>query len=684
MRSFLPVLLLPLATSAAEADFALWKTRGFVPSLSEESALSPDEKLACGQVCDFTVPGSVAEEPEPKAKIVYDGFLPKVELNGRRYDPVFNLIPAGSPYSWNQAIKMRALGIRFHRIDLIRSEVFEKAPGVYDFTQLDVYARQILKCIPDAYLTLGIRISLPKWCAVHPESCVEYADGATETGTGDEQYGRLVRPSAASPAFRAEGVRVIEALGAFVNSKPWGRRVVAVRPSWGVYTEWHVYGMFHAPDVGPAMKEAFHRWQGGRYAGETLPTLSERTPHEQVLLDPIRDAKTRAYYDCLQGEVADCLLLFAHTVKRVLPGRLVGAYYGYVVDAHPPEGATVLLDKVLSSPDIDFLSNPSGYSAEMRRAGGAYAQRTIPATFRRYGKMAVLEDDMRFHHVGEALRAANHPAGRRDRITATPLESRMTMRRDALNCVFDGSGLQFFDPIPLFRRRFCSHDDPDVLDGLKESMDVVRSLGTVPVDSENDTAVVFDWRARLQQTHGAYDNPTCYHLYESALQRMMRTGATFDVLSLDDYLEADRAYSRVVFMDLFHPSGTVVRAVGRRLERDGAQAVRILLPGAWRGAWGSKVQEVEKIPGSLVDWRRFFSDLGAHLYAPEGHYVRRHGNLLLFHTAGISRQDLSLPPDLSGRPATELFSGRRIADGRLTVESAGPQTWLFRFDSSCK
>ena len=442
--------------------------------------------------------------------------------------------------------------------------------------------------------------------------------------------------------------------------------------------------MFHAPDVGPAMTEAFHRWQGGRYAGETLPTLSERTPDGQILLDPIRDAKTLDYYDCLQNEVADCLLLFARTAKRVLPGRLVGAYYGYVVDAHPPEGATVLLDKVLSSPDIDFLSNPSGYSGEMRRAGGAYAQRTIPATFRRYGKMAVLEDDMRFHHVGEALIAANHSAGRRDRITKTPLESRMTMRRDALNCVFDGSGLQFFDPIPLFQRRFCSHDDPDVLDGLKESMDVVRSLGTVPVDSKNDMAVVFDWHARLQQTHGAYDNPTCYYLYELALQRMMRTGATFDVLALDDYLAAGRTYSRVVFMDLFHPSEASVRAVGHRLEWDGAQAARILLPGARHGALGAGVQEVEKIPSSLADWRRFLSGLGAHFYGPEGHYVRRHGNLLLFHTAGISRQELSLPPDLSGRPATELFSGRLIADGRLTVESAGPRTWLFRFDSSCK
>ena len=128
------------------------------------------------------------------------------------------------------------------------------------------------------------------------------------------------------------------------------------------------------------------------------PTMAERSPHG-ALLDPAKERKVLDFFDCLAEVNADLLLMAAGVIKKELPGRLCGAYYGYVHATHPPEGANVLLDKVLASPLIDFCSNPAPYTGYSRLAGGSFPHRTIPATFRRYGKLAIIEDDSRFHQL---------------------------------------------------------------------------------------------------------------------------------------------------------------------------------------------------------------------------------------------------------------------------------------------
>ena len=108
-----------------------------------------------------------------------------------------------------------------------------------------------------------------------------------------------------------------------------------------------------------------------------------------LFLDPVKNRKTLDYFECFTSINADLLLMAAETVKKELPGRLCGAYYGYVFSTHPPEGSNILLDKILSSPFIDFASNPAPYTGYVRLAGGSFPHRTIPSVFRRYGKLAI-------------------------------------------------------------------------------------------------------------------------------------------------------------------------------------------------------------------------------------------------------------------------------------------------------
>ena len=576
----------------------------------------------------------VADEPkDPEARVVYEGNRAFIEINGERMEPDLNLDWSHCPQGDAFDAKIFDLGVMIAECGLWVSRGVERDDGTYDFSKLDKSARDLVMRLPGVKIYMGVWLDFPKWCAKHPEECIGYADGPAEKGS-DEHSGRPVRPSAASKAFHAEVARFLAELGRYVRAQPWGKDVVMVRPAWGVYCEWHYWGMYHFPDTGKAMTEAFHAFDGGKWAGASLPTVEERIAGGGAL-DPVKDAKTLAYYRCMAETTSDFLLFCCRETKRAFPGRLVGAYYGYVMAHHPPEGATVMLDKVLASPDVDFLSSPSMYTVGSRRAGGSYYSRTIPATFRRYGKLAIIEDDMRFHHIKPFITSDSGRAI----CTVTPRESQMTMRRDYLNRLFDGTGLQFNDPMSdTFGKRPHAFDDPSVLIGLREAMEVVRRVGRVEPDSGNELAVVVDPLERLQRSakpSSDYQHGRVFVMQEFA----RRTGVSFDLLTEEDFAATKNRYAKVLHL--------------RNL--------------------------VDRVPYSVPEWRAYFHKMGVKAIAKEGTYVRRQGNLILYHCADAGWQTIDVPDDLRGRKAVELFSGNDFSGDRITFKTEGCDTRLFRF-----
>ena len=652
----------PAAPTVTAPAVPAWQVEGLLPAATAVFASREEEAAAIARAV-----APIAAEPEPDAKIVYVDGAPKISLNGRLVEPVFNQSGDKIAYALNGAIKMASLGIGIHQIALPCRD-FEKAAGVYDFTEVGRRIGRFLVKVPDARLLLAFHLEMPKWLKEHPEERVGYATGEVDEPKGcDELRARVSRPSVASRPYRDEVCRFLAQLGAYVRSQPWGRRVIALRPCWGIYTEWHMYGMYEAADVGPAMTAAFRRWKGGLYAEAAPPTAEERVRPGHSVLDPVRDRKLIDYYDCMANEVADCLLEFAAAAKRAMPGRLVGAYYGYVLAVHPSEGANVMLDKVLSSPAIDFLSDPAMYNVTTRRAGGAYYHRTIPATFHRYGKLSVLEDDMRFHHLNGFLRR------NQDICTADPRESRMTMRRDWLNTFFDGCGIQFLDP-SLSKKRPFSFDTPVVWQAMDESRRALAAAGPRGADSGNDVAVVVDWRERLRRPSSAGFPRGSNTPYAEVPPWIYASGAAVDFMTLDDFLaQPERRYSKAVFLNLFTTDAELAARLAARTARKGFRAV--FMRNAPQGCQGPDGTTLAEIPRGAKAWRLLFADLGTPLYAPEGHCVRRHGDIVMFHTGKVGTHEICFP----GRAgATELFSGKVYAGDRAIIETDGPDTLLFK------
>jgi hypothetical protein len=677
---------------------------------AERAQIAADERVDV----ESTWKGIESEPEQPVVRVVYDGNRPFIEVNGERFEPDFNFLSGLYEHVLTYVVKSYELGYRIFEIQ-VPDCIIEKAAGTYDFSAFDLQIRRMLRYAPEAKFLLSFRVEFPKWCAQNPESLIGYSDGEVGTGSSDERLGRPRRPSVASLEYKAEVTRFFDQLGTYVKAQPWGRRVIGVRPSWGIYTEWHCYGMYHGADVGPAMTAVFRRFHGGKYANENPPTMEERT-EKAFLLDPVRKRKVLDFYACMAEQVADHLLFYAREVKRVLPGRLAGMYYGHVFAVLPPEGANVLLSKVLAAPEVDFLSVPTMYSPLARRAGGAYFQRTVPATFHRFGKLAMNEDDMRFHHNIEWCNRHRY-------CTRTPRESQMTMRRNYLNKLFDGGGLQIKDPYKGYGMRPFAYDDPSVLLGMHEAMAATKRAGIQPRDSRNELAVVISPVERLRRDGMPKASVRMWRLY-CAQQWLYRTGVTFDILTLDDFLVTEKEYRQVVLLNVFGPSDAQRGALKTKLRRPGVTALWLIAPGSvtetgfsdeamsdltglsLTGAGidpavkcldesvqkfssggvkktladGSVAAFLPDAPKDETVWREAFLAIGARPLVKGFDYVRRHGDLVMFHTANAGEHTLVPPDDLAGKAATELFSGRVFSGSEFRFKTEDCDTLLLKFE----
>ena len=676
------------------------------------------------------------QEPDPVARIVYRGNSPFVELNGSLHAPDFNICQAGDAYNESAIVRLSKVGFDIVQVNFF-AENFCRSDGSYNFSSVSNMVRRVLELNPSAYVVISPRFMMQFWIRTNMTERVGYAAGDPDPSAGDEFRERVLRPSPASDLFRAKVVDMIKKLGEYVETQPWRKRLVGFRLSYGTYTEWCYFGMYEGPDNGPRMQEKFRAYMKAKRNVDNaeIPPLAARK-HEDPdghdnsngdLLDPAEDQLVLDYYDCLINTMADFLLEMADAAKQAFPGRLVGAYYGYLYDDHPPEGATSLLDKVLSSPNVDILSCPAYYSKDGRRAGGSYVTRTIPSLFRRYGKLALLEDDSRFHHIRDWLQSQNDGLGL---CTETPRETEMCMRRNMLNPFFDGGGIQLNDPITQSGSRPHAFDDPAVFRAVEDSRAALAMAGDAASESGNEVAVVFSTREAIRRDGGKCSYFT-WNLYQTSLLYLNRSGIPFDLLSLEDYIDNPRDYKVVMFLNAFYLTPDERRALVQRTRRPDMTAIWIGPAGgvtdngfedaamsALTGVTASGVARrsnivcsdsaasryytahglyyVKTLDGgarSIIvpempagsdgsgpgEYAKILKAAGAHQYTPEGNYIRRHGDVYMYHTGTNGTHTITLPDNVA--KVRELFTGTEYNSNVITLQSDGPNTWLFRATS---
>ncbi len=719
---------------------------------------------------DSEIAPEIANGPQHKLVVEWKNGVAmfRDKADNRLVPPALELDSALPPFPRKLDMIKKLAECGFRIIGLrIDSKNIDLGGGKYDFSAIDPAAAAILRTVPDALIKFDAFFSfLDSWLERYPDEMIGYATGPADNQITKNWHSLVVGgrgrfPSMASKPFADEIERYVKLLCNHIKKSPWSKRLVMMHVSYGIYSEWHYFGMGgQMPDTGKAMTKFFRSYVKNKYGtpgllraawGDdkvtfetvTVPGEKERYGEMLYLRTGIGTSrKVMDYYECHQRVISDLLLHFAKAMKKEMPDLLVGAYYGYIfsMSQFPSEGQTMDFERVLASPDIDFLSAPSDYNNPSRQMGGVGMPRVIPATFHRHKKLSITELDLRTH-LSKRFLGNDARNGKEDG---------EVWKRDITISQLNGLGIDTFSTNDARERQ--SLDDPDILKAMKSAIDNWEEIRDNRRPSENRIAVIFNpyemiWHSypvpAMQQFNIMLNDNTMHALY--------RSGYAFDLLSMRDWELSNKKYECMVFVNAITLTPEQQALIRKRIRNKGVTAIFTYAPGLVTSKGFSKENmfeltgikldySLEKVPMSLtttdgrsfgnakikeaprvfsVDkdaevmgfyhdkkaamvrknfadgstvffsgvpvnqgwmWSRLFKAAKQHCISPDGVAVRYENPFLLVHVRNAGAYQINLP--VRAKSVKEIFSKSVIAENtdRVTLHSAGCKTWLLKLD----
>ena len=294
------------------------------------------------------------------------------------------------------------------------------APGEYDYSQLDERAMMLLKENPNAYFFPRLYLHAPKWWSEqHPDDIV-LMDPGDGRFTPFIHSGGKPAPSWASEVWRRDTIEGLRRLIAHVEASPYADRVIGYHLASGTTEEWMMWGGNEQQwvDFSPANTARFRAWLRQRYgtdealraawqdpsaslAAAAVPTKAQRQRTELgALRDPAKEQAVIDFYTYNSDLVADTICTFARAVKEITRRKkVVGAFYGYLLqlcgEQRQQNAGHLALEKVLESPDVDFLTSPTSYAFRQLGGEGTSHFMSLYGSVKLHGKLWFDENDTR-------------------------------------------------------------------------------------------------------------------------------------------------------------------------------------------------------------------------------------------------------------------------------------------------
>ncbi len=543
----------------------------------------------------------LASEENPVVRVEYQLGRPMLRIGGDSYAPILysshNYQQFDDAAFGKSVSNFRDAGLHFQVMGADLKDIW-RGEGEYDFSLLDFWPWDALLLDPDVRILFDVECrTAPRWwMEAHPEELIVYLDPEGRVSYA-ENNDKFVAPSFASDLYREELYRYLKALVEYVESQPWGKRVMGYRFDMGLYREWHYYGMSYAPDDSQPMRRKFREFLRTKYGTDealqkawgdpcvtlenaSMATLPERrAPEGGALYDPVLDARALDTIRCITRTTVDLMVGGDKVIKAACGGRkLVGNYYGYFfgmpfsgVGQHP------YLQEVLDSPYVDFCSAPPPYEAWNRDFGYAQISRGIPESFRLRGKLHVVEADTRTHVV----------AGARHCYAKTPRDTVQLLARDFMNALCVGCGFWYFD----FGQGW--YGDSEVGEYLKKLRPIWEER--ISCESAAQVAVVVDMESTLYQS--------CEKIYlDNAAADRVRYALTLAGAPCDTILSCDLEdprlpdYQAYIFVNQVRHNPDLV-AQARRLRDKGKTLVWLHHAGYLDEAHGAELSGMEELTG---------------------------------------------------------------------------------------
>ena len=523
-------------------------------------------------------------ETLPQCTVAYRKGKVVVNIGGKDYNPCYyncsyNFADKDDKFR-KQFAKFHENGFRLFGMGISLQRCW-KPDGSIDYAEIDRRLEQALVMAPEGYFQFCISSSsVPRWWInSHPEELIQYASGPINYHEGDT-IRNVPAPSYASDVWRKDFTDVISRIVKHIESTPYGKRVYAYRIDFGVYLEWHYYGMASdMPDTSVPMTRAFRSWLKQHYANEaalqkawndnavtfdtaTVPDKVERRHKGAFTLrHPTTDRKTCDYLTCMGEVIRDCLLVSNRAAKEACNHRaLLGNYCGYFYHMpFPAEGWHLNNEEILDSPYVDFQVSPQCYGSIFRSIGGSQPARCLAETYRCRGKLGLMEADGRTHlAVDDGHKYIN-----------TPQESVAMLTRDFCQALALGCGYWYYD----FGRAW--YLDPAIEDCMKP-MQEIRSMD-IDCESVAQILVVADFENAI---YSATDMPTRLLNITTSYQmkELSYSGTPFDSVSFADLASGKlRDYKIYIFLNCHHLTPEK-RAVINNLKRNGHTIIWLFAP----------------------------------------------------------------------------------------------------------
>lgn len=585
--------------------------------------------------------------PGLRAKVADYRGRPTIFINEEPVSPILYALTdvPGGRRSWDEVPQHNierfcADGIRLYQVDVFLEQLWQE-DGSLNLEYARKQVQGIKEVCPEASVFFRFHVNAPRWwTAKYPGENVRYAGSGDDRqsqpdNTGDidtsayspdiaDGLSRLVeadprnalRTSLASEKWRTEsGAQLARFCRAFAQT-PEGRSLAGIQVACGIYGEWHQWGFLKwEADFGEPMQRHFQHWLRTKYGSEenlrqawsdtsasfsaaNVPNIAERGRLSGGnFRDPRREQKVIDYYMCQHELVADDILFFCRTVRQNWPRPVItGAFYGYFFSCFNRQaaGGHLALQKVLASPDIDYLAGPQAYLPEADKPGEPYRSRSLLLSMRLHGKLWLDEMDQ------QPRRSFAYVGGTRDNRTGYEKaiqENVAQLRRNLMFSNSKGTGLWLYDFGPagmdLNIRAERSQqwgvqgywDHPDYHKVVRDFKVLADSTLHRQYRSDADVLLVYDTEVNCHTKSLFTDGDSVsLQLIDYMSLAMYYTGAVFDAVHLDDLRLVDFSpYKCVVFANTFLLDERDKTIIREKVAQEGRHLVWLYAPGFSNG-----------------------------------------------------------------------------------------------------
>jgi len=551
------------------------------------------------------------------AKVSMQGGVPTLLINGQAVPPLFFLyqgIRSNPTLYWTPEAQAAAShGIHLYSIWLTNFPWDHGKNGPpMNYAAVDSRIQMFLQADPQAVFLLQLIVEPgPEWA---PSPAPTTADQLTKYD-GSIPYPGY--PSIASDIYFNGFLTSAQQLVQHLEASALASHILGYKINGQNSGEWFPNGYReNGPDYSASNTGGFRAWLTAHYGSDAnlsqawgkavslktalIPLIDpSRLPLEKV---PAAGSPLISFYptpaeqdwidysqytsDLCSQRVLDIAQMFRTATQGK---KIISFYNGYTFELAGSFNGHLRLDRLLASPNIDFISSPISYSD--RVGGGPAGAMSARDSIAAHGKIQMAEDDLRTY-LGAASGLPDL-ANTGDATTSGFDETLGVLRRNFAAEMIHRSGTWWMD-----LNENGAFNEPKLWDVMSSGLALYNNLLGAPKPYRPEVALVVDPASiAYEKDHYQLNFGTRQQLRNA----LGRTGTAFGVYLLDDFLSGVLPPCKVyIFANLWYLTDNQITAIQNRLNAEGSVAIWQYAPGYLGGANGPDESRISRLTGITV------------------------------------------------------------------------------------